>query len=55
MIQKLKQIELMSMCEDNNTLSMRSQDKTDRGEYFNTLKALKSIQVLINRFSKETF
>ena len=43
----------MSMCEDNNTVTMRPQDKTHRGEYDNTLKALENNQVLLNRFSNE--
>ena len=45
----------MSMCEDNNPVTMRTQDKTHRGEYDNTLKALENIQVLLNRFSNEKF
>ena len=55
MRQKLKKIELMSMCEDSNTVTMRPQDKTDMSEYDNILKALENIQVLLNRFSNEKF
>ena len=40
----------MSMCEDNSTVTMRPPDKTHRGEYDNTLKALENSQVLLNRF-----
>ena len=45
----------MSMCEDNNIVTLRPKDKTDRSEYDNTLKALENIQVLLNRFSNEKF
>ena len=55
MRQKFLKIELMSMCEDNNTVTMRPQDKTDRSEYDNNLKALENVQVLLNRFSNEKF
>ena len=55
MRQKFKKIELMSMCEDNNIVTMRPKGKTDRSEYDNTLKALENIQVLLNRFSNEKF
>ena len=43
------------MCEDNKTVTMTPQDKTDRSEYDNTLKALKNIQVLLTKFSNEKF
>ena len=52
--EKFKKIELMSIHEDNNTVTMTPHDKTDRNEY-NTLKALENIQVLLNRFSNEKF
>ena len=55
MREKIKKIELMSTCEDNNTVTVRPQDKTDRSEYDNTLKAPENIQVLLNRFSNEKF
>ena len=55
MREKLKKIELMSVHEDNNTVTMTPHDKTDRNEYDNTLKALENIQVLLNRFSNEKF
>ena len=55
MRQKFKKIELISMCQNNNTVTMRPQDKTDRSEYDNTLKALENIQVLLNRFSSKKF
>ena len=55
MREKVLKIELISMCEDNNTVTMRPQDKTHRGEYDNALKALENIQVLLNRFSNEKF
>ena len=55
MREKLKRIELMSVCEDNNTVTMTPQDKADRSKYDNTLKALENIQVLLNRLSNEKF
>ena len=55
MRQKFKTIEVMLMCEDNNTVTMKPQDKTDRSEYDNTLKALESIQVLLSRFFNHKF
>ena len=55
MREKLKKIELMSVHEDNNTVTMTPHDKTDRNEYDNTLKALENIQVLLNGFSSEKF
>ena len=45
----------MSVCEDNNTVTMTPQDKADRSKYDNTLKALENIQVLLNRLSNEKF
>ena len=45
----------VSMCEDNNTITMRPQDKAHRSEYDNNLKALENIQVLLNRFSNGKF
>ena len=43
----------MSVRED--TVTMTPQDKTDRNEYDNTLKALENIHVLLNRFFSEEF
>ena len=54
MREKQKKIELTSMCE-HKTVTMTPQDKTDRSEYDNTLKALKNIQVLLTKFSNEKF
>ena len=55
MREKLKRIELMSACEDNNTATMTHKNKADRSEYDNTLKAFENIQVLLNRHSNEKF
>ena len=55
MREKLKRIELMSACEDNNTATMTQKNKADRSEYDNTLKAFENIQVLLNRHSNEKF
>ena len=54
MREKQKKIELTSMCEDK-TVTMTPQDKTDRSEYDNTLKALENIQVLLIKFANEKF
>ena len=43
------------MCDDNNSVTMTRQDKTDRSKYENTLKALENIQVFLNRYSNEKF
>ena len=46
----------MSVREDNNnTVTMTPQDKTDTNEYDNTLKALENIHVLQNKFFSEEF
>ena len=45
----------MSVFDDNNSVTMTPQNKTDRSKYENTLKALENIQVLLNRFSKGKF
>ena len=55
MREKQKNVELTSVCEDNKTVTMTPQDKTDRSEYDNTLKALKNIQVLLIKFANEKF
>ena len=55
MREKLKRIELMSVYEDNNTVTMTHKNKADRSEYDNTLKALENIQVLLNKHSNEKF
>ena len=55
MREKLKRIELMSVYEDNNTVTMTHKNKADRSEYDNTLKALENIQVLLNKRSNEKF
>ena len=56
MREKLKKNELMSVREDNNnTVTMTPQDKTDRNEYDNILKVLENIHVLLNRFFIEEF
>ena len=55
MREKLKKNQLMSVHEDNNTVTMTPHDKTDSNEYDNTLEALEHIQVFLNRFSNEKF
>ena len=46
----------MSVREDNNnTVTMTPQDKTDRNEYDNILKVLENIHILLNRFFIEEF
>ena len=45
----------MSVCDDNNSVTVTPQDKTDRSKYENTLKTLKNVQVLLNRFFNEKF
>ena len=55
MREKLKKIELMSVHEDNNTVTLTPHDKTDSNEYDNTLETLEHIQVFLNRFSNEKF
>ena len=56
MREKLKKNELMSVREDNNnTVTMTPQDKTDRNEYDNILNVLENIHVLLNRFFIEEF
>ena len=55
MRERLKKIELMSLCKDKNTVTMTPQDKTDRCEYNNTLEALENMQVLLNRLPNEKF